>query len=43
MPCKAFVDEVVNVGELRWLEEWKGSKDKKALLAKVSSLPYTLI
>ena len=32
---QAFVDEVVNVGELRWLEEWKDSKDRKALLAKV--------
>lgn len=37
-PCfnpQAFVDEVVNVGELRWLEEWKESRDKKALLTKV--------
>eukprot|EP00752_Nemacystus_decipiens_P003497 g3229.t1 len=39
---QAFVDEVVNVGELRWLEEWRDSKDKKALLTKVlASLIYS--
>ncbi|CAM9747685.1 unnamed protein product [Pylaiella littoralis] len=40
---QAFVDEVVNIGELRWLEEWKDSKDKLGLLAKVvlASLIYS--
>eukprot|EP00903_Cladosiphon_okamuranus_P014136 g13137.t1 len=39
---QAFVDEVVNVGELRWLEQWKESADKKALLTKVlASLIYS--
>ncbi len=31
------MNEVVNVGELRWLEGWKDSKDKKAFLTKVSN------
>lgn len=43
-PCpitQAFVGEVVNVGELRWLEEWKNSKDKKALLTTVPTTRHS--
>lgn len=41
-PSQAFVDEVVNIGELRWLEEWKDSKDKLGLLAKVVCISVSL-
>ncbi|CAM9747614.1 unnamed protein product [Pylaiella littoralis] len=39
---QAFVDELVNIGELKWLKEWNDSTDKKGLLAKVlASLIYS--
>lgn len=34
-PSQAFVNELVTVGEFKWLAEWDNSTDKKGLLAKV--------
>ncbi|CAN0326469.1 unnamed protein product [Ectocarpus sp. 6 AP-2014] len=39
---QAFVNELVTVGEFKWLAEWDNSTDKKGLLAKVlASLIYS--
>lgn len=35
--AQAFVDELVNIGELKWLVEWNDATDKKGLLTKVTS------
>lgn len=32
---QAFVDELVDIGKVGWLEEYYTSDDKKALIAKV--------
>lgn len=34
--AQAFVEELINIGELKWLQEWSYSTDKKGLLTKVT-------
>ena len=34
--AQAFVDEMINLGKMKWLEELGSSNDKKGLIAKVT-------
>ena len=34
--AQAFVDEMINLGKMKWLEELSSSNNKKGLIAKVT-------
>lgn len=38
---QAFITEMTDIAQMKWLDEYKTSSDKKALVAKVRLLPIT--
>lgn len=39
--AQAFITEMTDIAQMKWLDEYKTSSDKKALVAKVRLLPIT--